>query len=594
MRVLIGILLAGLLVIPLQPALAVPFFDRLPGFEVRIQGNEALREWLREELKKLRKGSSQLKAYEDPHDVARYERGSLEKLLRSRGYYSARVRQSVSGGKILYQVNPGPQYRIKSLSIDMPERLRRGFGGVPLREGDPLEAKKVLKGVETIEKYLGENACLLDIDVGYRATVIHSEAAARLEYIVAPSPEVVVGEVRIEGLTSVEPDFLRKKLQIHSGDCFSRSKIDAARLRLLRTNLIAGVNSEVSSPHGGRVDITFVLKERSHRTVKLGVGYTSSEGAGVSAGWEHRNVLHRGEKIEIASKINPVQQTLKGQLLVPRFLRDDQNFSAKTEFSNEERDSYSAESLTVGAAVSRKLSKHRTAGVGAELKFSRVDEEEGTTENYRLLSFPLGLKWDTTDNLLDARHGATAALEVKPYVDLNNDDTHFVKSILVVTGYKTAEQVRYEPTLAVRARAGIISGIDNLEIPADERFYAGGGGSVRGYGYQALGPRLLIPPEEPGGEPTLSDPIGGRGLSEISLEGRFRFSDTWGGVLFVDGGNAYADPSPDFSDLFWGAGVGVRYFTSFAPLRLDLAVPLDRREGLDDGLQVYVSLGQAF
>jgi translocation and assembly module TamA len=65
-------------------------------------------------------------------------------------------------------------------------------------------------------------------------------------------------------------------------------------------------------------------------------------------------------------------------------------------------------------------------------------------------------------------------------------------------------------------------------------------------------------------------------------------------VLFVDGGNAYADPSPDFSDLFWGAGVGVRYFTSFAPLRLDLAFPLDRREGLDDGLQVYVSLGQAF
>ncbi|WP_346839515.1 BamA/TamA family outer membrane protein [Microbulbifer sp. SAOS-129_SWC] len=594
MRVFIGILVAGLLLSAWQPALAIPFFDHLPDYKVRVAGDRDLQHWLRDELKKLRKNNAALKSYDDPRDVARYERGTLEKLLRSRGYYDGRVREFVSADGITYRVTAGDQYHIKEIRLDMPAHLRRGFSGLPLKVGDPLEASKVLAGVKAIEKYLGENACLLKIDVSYRATVIHSETAARLEYRVAPSPQVRVGEVRMEGLTSVEPDFLQGKLHIERGECFNRDKIDAARLRLLRTNLIASANSRISEPYNGLVDVTFVLRERRHHTVKLGVGYTSSEGAGVSAGWEHRNVLHRGEKIEVETKVNPVLQKLKGDLLVPRFLQDKQNLTASAEISSEDRDSYTADALKFGATVSRRLTKHRTASIGTELKFSQVDEQLGQSESYRLLSFPLGLKWDTTDNLLDARSGATAALEIRPYVDLGNSDTRFFKNTLVLTGYKTAPDWRYKPTLALRLKAGVITGLDNYEVPADERFYAGGGGSVRGYGYQALGPRLLLPPKEPGGKPTLSDPVGGRALSEISLEGRLRFSDTWGGVLFLDGGNAYADPNPNFSDLYWGAGFGVRYFTSFAPLRLDIAFPLDRREGLDNNLQIYVSLGQAF
>ena len=600
MRVLIGILLAGLLLSPLQPAFAIPFFDQLPDFKVRVEGNRALQVWLREELQKLRKNNSVLKSYDDPRDVARYERGTLEKLLRSKGYYDGRVREYVSADNIVYRIVPGTQYRIKSITIDMPEHLRGGLSGLPLKVGDPLEASKVLEGVKVIERYLAENACLLNIDVTYQATVIRSENAARLEYRVAPSPEVLVGSVTMEGLTSVEPDFLEKKLQIKRGDCFNRNKIDAARLRLLRTNLISSANSRVSEPYEDFVDITFVLVERRHRTVKLGVGYTSSEGAGVSAGWEHRNVFHRGEKIEIETKANPVQQKLTGQLLVPRFLSDKQNFTAKAEISNEKRDSYSAKAVEVGAAISRRLSKHRTASIGTELKFSQVKEDvqentgQSGSENYQLLSVPLGMKWDTTDKLLDARRGATAAVEMKPYIDLGNTGTTFVKNTVVLTGYKSASDWRYDPTLALRIKAGVISGSTLFDVPADERFYAGGGGSVRGYGYQALGPRQVIPPKEPGGQPTLSDPVGGRALSEISIEGRLRFSDTWGGVLFVDAGNAYADPSPNFSDLYWGVGFGVRYITSFAPLRLDIAFPLDRRDDLDNGFQVYVSLGQAF
>ena len=578
-----------------RPAAALPFFDGLPKFKIRVSEDRDLQDWLKDQLKEQRKSSSVLKSYDDPLDVARYERGTLEKLLRSRGYYDGRVRQTVTDGEILYRVVPGPVYRIKSLAISMPPHLRAGFPGVGLAVGDPLEAEKVTAGVGIIEKYLGEKACLLNVEVDYQATIIHSENAARLVYMVEQSPEVNIGEVRIEGLATVNEEYLRKRMQLEPGDCFSRRKLDAARLRLLRSNLIAGVSSEVSEPQDGIVDVTFLLIERNHRTIRLGVGYTSDEGAGVSAGWEHRNILGRGEKFEVEAKVNEVKQAIKSELLVPRFFRDDQEFSATAEASNEERDAYNAEALTIGGTISRRHTKHRTFSVGSELKFSQVQEEGEESENYRLLSFPLAMKIDSTDNLLDARSGATVTMEVKPYLDLKGTGTRFVKNTLVMTGYLTGDDIKYDPTLALRIKAGVISGIDNLDIPADERFYAGGGGSVRGFPYQALGPRKLLPPQNPGDPPTLSDPIGGRALSEISLEGRFRFTETWGGVLFLDGGNAYADPQPSFSDIYWGAGIGVRYMTAFAPLRFDIAFPLERPKDLDiGGYQVYVSLGQAF
>ncbi|WP_236250385.1 autotransporter assembly complex family protein [Microbulbifer sp. ALW1] len=594
-----SLLIVALLAVPVllwpQSGFALPFFDKLPKFKVRVSESKELQNWLRDKLGEQRKSSSVLKSYDDPLDVARYERGTLEKLLRSRGYYDGRVRQSVTDGEIEYRVVPGPVYRIKALDVNMPPRVKGGFPGVGLKVGDPLEAEKVTEGVKRIESYLADNACLLNVDVDYQATVIHSEQAAKLEYRVANSPEVHIGQVHVQGLSTVDEDFLRKRLKIQSGDCFNRSKLDAAKLRLLRTNLIAGANADVSDPESGIVDITFTVIERKHRTIRLGVGYTSDDGGGIAAGWEHRNILGRGEKIEVETRVYEAKQSLKGELRVPRFFRDDQEFSATAEASNEERDAYDADSVTIGGTISRHHTKHRTFSVGSELKFSKVQEEGEESENYNLLSFPLGIKIDTTDNLLDARRGATVAMEVKPYFDLRSSGTQFTKNTLVMTGYHTFDEVRFDPTLALRIKAGVISGADNLEIPADERYYAGGGGSVRGYAYQALGPRRLIPSTVAGEPPTLSDPIGGRGLSEISLEGRFRFTESWGGVLFVDGGNAYADPQPSFDDLYWGAGFGVRYITSFAPVRFDIGFPLERREDVNDSAyQIYVSLGQAF
>ena len=137
-------------------------------------------------------------------------------------------------------------------------------------------------------------------------------------------------------------------------------------------------------------------------------------------------------------------------------------------------------------------------------------------------------------------------------------------------------------TLAGRTRLGTIIGAARDRIAPSRRFYAGGGGSVRGYGFQELGPH----------DPVFDDPIGGRSLTEFSLEARIRVGD-FGIVPFVDAGNVSTTPLPRFGNLQFGAGIGARYHTRFGPIRIDVGTPINPRRG-DPRIAVYVSLGQAF
>ena len=137
--------------------------------------------------------------------------------------------------------------------------------------------------------------------------------------------------------------------------------------------------------------------------------------------------------------------------------------------------------------------------------------------------------------------------------------------------------------LAGRGRAGMIIGEDRSDLPANKRFYSGGGESVRGYEYQKVGPL-----DEDG------DPLGGRSVLEAGLEFRARVTESFGIVPFVEGGNVFEASDPEDLDLLWAAGLGFRYYTAVGPLRFAFAVPLDKRDNVDDDFQIYLSLGQAF
>ncbi|MBU2342309.1 MAG: BamA/TamA family outer membrane protein, partial [Alphaproteobacteria bacterium] len=203
---------------------------------------------------------------------------------------------------------------------------------------------------------------------------------------------------------------------------------------------------------------------------------------------------------------------------------------------------------------------------------------------------------DRTDSLLDATEGFRVTALVEPEGSLQDGFTPYVRARLDASAYFSATDAI---VLAGRVRVGTIQGIDRFDLAPSRRFYAGGGGSVRGFGFQNLGPKVELPnpdfdPTDPEDEtdPTIFRPIGGRSLNEAAVEARYRFGN-FGVVGFVDVGQVYESSVPDFSDLRFGAGIGGRYYTNFGPLRVDLAMPLDRQPG-ENKFAVYVSIGQAF
>jgi translocation and assembly module TamA len=206
-----------------------------------------------------------------------------------------------------------------------------------------------------------------------------------------------------------------------------------------------------------------------------------------------------------------------------------------------------------------------------------------------LFSLPLHLTIDKTDAVLDPSHGGRMAFLIEPFINVLGEHQVFLKGMITGAHYL---KLFDDPSVvfAMRLNLGSIGVLTNDTIPLVVRYYAGGGGSVRGYDYQLAGPL------------SQNRPVGGKSLAELSVEVRARFSETVGAVCFFDAGSAFRRSLPQSSErLYAGAGAGFRYYTPVGPLRLDIAVPVKPWEKSNtvfktifNIVKVYISVGQSF
>jgi translocation and assembly module TamA len=335
----------------------------------------------------------------------------------------------------------------------------------------------------------------------------------------------------------------------------------------------------------GRLPVFVEVNERPPRVVGFNADFNTSEGLGANAYWGHRNLFGRAESLRLQAEVGRIGRNAPGDIdygigaryRAPDFLVRNQVLRAEIAAGREAPDAYRREAVEALVGLDRALSEQLEVSGGVQVEISDV-EDIGDSGRLSFLSVPLGLRLDTTDDLLDPKRGVRLALEITPFLG----DRDFVRASLAGATYFGFFDDQ-ELVLALRARLGSIFGVELLDLPGDKRFYAGGGGSVRGYAFQAIGPRT------PQG-----DPIGGLSLLELGAEARIRLTDELGFVPFVEGGQVFEDEISRSSDrLQFGAGLGLRYFTGIGPLRLDVAFPLNKRHG-DDDFQLYVSIGQAF
>ena len=587
-------------------ALSLPFINDGIPFEISLKDVESpekyrqLVDLIKDGIELQRVENLTLKQYTDPGKISRFEQDIIRRILKSQGYYRFFVNAKLVKNEqdnlsydssteintkiknIVYQLTPGTQYKVSELQFNVDKSVNLELmPKLDIQLGDALIAENVLSTLEQIRAYIRNDYCFYEVKLTYQALIDHRDGSAKLVFDMEPSQQITFGPIFINGLEAVDYDYLKSFIVYEEGQCFKQDKIDASRLSVLRSNLISNVSIRVSDIERDQVITFYKVDERNHRTIKAGVGYSTDEGAYLSSGWEHRNFGGEGEKLDINTRLSSIRQQIFGEFFIPMFFNKNKSLTLYSEAMNEELDSYKALSLKAGAKIGFKRTEFLNYFIGGELKVSDVNDQ-GEKEAFYLLSLPIEIEWDHTNDILDPTDGFLITAEVRPYIDVINTETKFYKTMLSFSVYQSVD-IALRPTLAARYSVGTITGESVENIPADERFYVGGGGSVRGYPYQSL--------SKLDGD----DPEGGSSFQQINTELRIRFLENWGLATFVGGGFAFDEATPSFNqELLWGAGLGLRYYTAFAPFRMDIAFPLNKREAYDDNFQLYISIGQAF
>jgi len=518
----------------------------------------------------------------------------LKRVLRSFGFYDGRVSYKIQEEtrpvQVQFIIETGPAYILKSVRTDLErddgasEQIRLpGAQEMGVRLDRPVRSKQIIEAEAIILTWLRRQGYPFARGTSRKVVVDHAKGTVSVHFSIGTGHRAFFGDTAIEGLVSVNQDFLEKKIPWQRGSLFSEDLLEEARTRLIATGLFATVQVKKGDKvdEKGYLPIRIEVHERKHRTVKAGVSFKTDEGPGGNVSWEHRNAFNRGERLTIGGNASGIAYALEGQFRRPEFRRRDQDLILSMRLAEDRPDAYTSRNITGLAQIERSLKPGMLWGVGLGYRRSKI-EQQGEKDRFSLVSGPMKFEWDTSDDPLDPSRGGRLNLQFIPFYDLIGTNVGFLKGFLRYSRYL---QISRQPSLILAARGtlGAMAGAERDEIPADIRFYAGGGGSIRGYGYQSVGPLRN------------NEPIGGRSLLTVRTELRMKITDKIGLAAFLDGGSAFEDAWPQINgDILWGAGMGLRYHTPIGPLRLDVGIPLDRREGIDDAFQVYISLGQAF
>lgn len=592
----LGMALAGLLALPCvaQAAWYWPFGKDTLDYKVEFGGTDApTLAWLKELKLDEPYSDSEVASRDDLERELVVRGGRVQQALEAFGYYDAMIVQDIREGEtpvLLYRITPGTRARLSAVKVDWQGAAplaQADKGSLNVRTGDFVDAAAIVADAKALLDRAGEKACVMHLNVTPQVRLFEGMyrggRRAELVYRVDKGDEAVFGPTRVQGTKDVKPAVVLRQVMWREGRCFKPAKITETQEKLMGTQLFSVV-SITYPPHAdaqGQVPMTVGVTERAPRTLKAGMSFGSDVGFSVQGGWEHRNLWGGGEKFGAKAEVGQENQTVNTSLRLPAFGHEDQDLVLGGSLSTEDRDAYAATTLEGTARLERRLARHWKGSLGVGYRYTESEDTLG--ENvYGLVSVPGFVEYDSRRDLLDPKKGVLANLSVTPYTETFGDGGQFVKTQMTVQTYLSAPVV-LSPTLALKLSGGSIYGAKGSDVPSDIRFYAGGGGSVRGYGYQTLGPRVD------------NEPVGGSSFVVGSAEVRTRFNDDFGAVAFVDAGNVYGEAIPqDAGSLYVGTGVGLRYFTAIGPVRLDVGVPLNGEDVGAEGYAVYVSIGQSF
>ena len=527
---------------------------------------------------------------------AREDAQLLTNLLRGAGYYDAQVTTRIEPGNeptVLLTAVPGNLYRFAGVTLDGVKAagdkaapLEKAFG---IRPGDPVDADTIVAGEARLKTVVGEEGFPF-AKVGDPQIVVDRAArTATLDLSVDPGLPRRYGRIVMANDKLFDARHVQEIARFSPGQPYDSAGLDDLRRALVQTGLVSSVEVKpVPGDAPDTVNIAVALEPAPPHTIAGELGYGTGEGASATINWTDRNLFPPEGALTLRSVLGTREQL--GAVVFRRnnFQGRDRVLTAQFSAAHILRDAYEAKTLSLSAGLERQTNiffqKTWTWSLGGELLTSdERDVIESTGQPRRRTFFigalPTSLNYDGSDDLLNPTRGFRLGGRLSPEVSLQGSVFGYTRTQIDASLYHPfGDRV----VLAARTRLGTILGAPRDQIAPSRRFYAGGGASVRGYGFQAIGPRDAN-----------NDPIGGRSLAEFSIEARVKAFGHFGVVPFLDAGNISTSPLPRLTGLRFGTGLGVRYYSNFGPIRLDVGTPLNPQKG-DSRVAVYVSLGQAF
>lgn len=588
---------------PAEAAAELRYVVRVEGLEAAdAQTETALRDQF-DDLSALEDGDG--KAANEAQLSARLSEDSklVQRILQAEGWYDAAVQTRIDPptadanrrAAAVLVVSPGERYRIGSIAVTAEPTLPPGLveKNLALTVGEPIVAQRIQGAEANVAIVLPQQGYPF-ATVGQRDVLLDQDTKLG-DYTlpVTVGPRARFGGFRTTGKLAFDAKHVEVLARFKRGELYDSRDVDDLRQALVATGLFSTVAVEpertnVANPDGTENVVMLVTQNAGPpRTLAASAGYGTGQGLRVEGSWTHRN-LFPPEGALIATAVAGTRELgASGIFRRSNAGKRDRTFQAGIEALRSNYDAFEALTGRIFARLSYDSTpiwrKTITWGIGAEI-LGTVEEDynfalgERDKRKFLIGALTGQLGFDRTDSLLDPTRGFRAQILVQPEGALRNGFRPYLRSQLDGSAYYPFGK---SLVVAGRGRIGTTVGIDRFDLAPSRRFYAGGGGSVRGFGFQQLGPK----------DPD-NDPLGGLSLVEAAAEVRYRFGD-FGVVGFVDAGQVYEKRVPDFSGLRAGVGIGGRYYTSFGPLRLDVATPLGRKKG-ESRLNIYISIGQAF
>ncbi|WP_284387219.1 autotransporter assembly complex protein TamA [Devosia yakushimensis] len=543
-------------------------------------------------------------------------RGDYKRIiaaLYNEGYYGGTVSIRIAGAEaanlppdtklpkpvdVAILVTPGPLFHFNSVNIvnqapptsdpfdHVEPPSSRGFGS-----GEIAKSSTILRAEQLALEAWRQQGYAKAVVVTRDVVADHASSSVDVTITVNPGMKAAFGEVSVSGTERMDPEFVRRQTGLTVGEEYDPDELALAQKRLDRLEVFQAARLEAAqsiSPDG-LLPYNLIVQESAGRRFGIGATYSTVDGLGVEGFHLWRNLFGQAERLRLDARVASIAWPLDteefdymfgGTFTKPGFLTPDTDLVAAISAERTIYPTYMETSANAKLGLTHFFSDQITFEGGAVFERSQFEDDVFGTRDFMTAGVYASATLDFRDNKVDPTSGWYLKADLEPFYEFNYENP---AAQIVVEGRTYFGFGEEDPfVLAGRFKAGALVGPDLSEIPPDKLFFGGGGGSVRGYAFKSIGV-----------DDGLGNVTGGRYLLEGSLEARAKVTSDIGVVGFLDGGYVAADTFPDLEDLRLGAGVGVRYYTGLGPLRLDVAVPLNKRAG-DPDYAIYVGIGQSF